>query len=95
MNTDKFPFKKIFKHDGRDFSANTAATRWLKEKEFSLGAMEMKEPRAIVHTPDIYVPKWRHLDDVDKDALDGVATTSSDFRTGDITIHLSIDPEKL
>ncbi len=90
MNTDKFPFKKVFAHEGESFSANKAATEWLKEKGFSLGTMESDRPRAIVHG-HTYVPKWKHLDQDDKDSLDGVAM-SDDFRDGDITVHLKFDP---
>lgn len=90
MNTDKFRFKKVFPHTGEDFSANRDASEWLKENGFSLGAMEREEPRAIV-VGDTYIPKWKHLNHIDKENLDGVAT-SDNFRTGDITIHLTKEP---
>lgn len=92
MNTDKFPFKKVFSHTGTDFSAVGAAEKWLKEKGFSLGTMCSPEPSAIVHG-NTYVPKWKHLSHEDQAELDGVAIATN-WRTGDVTVHLKFDPDK-
>jgi hypothetical protein len=88
MNTDKFPFKKTFNHTGEDFSATSAAEKWLKEKGLSIGTMCSPDPRGILKGNE-YIPKWRYLA---HDKLDGMAT-ATDWRHGDVTVYLLSDPE--
>lgn len=92
MNTDKFPFKKTFKHTGEDFSACHEAEAWLRENGFSIGTMEGSQPRAILHS-HTFIPKWKHLDHDDKEQLDGVAI-SDNFREKDVMVHLKFDPNQ-
>ncbi len=89
MNTNKFPFKKTFTHTGDDFSATSAAEKWLKEKGYSLGTMCAPEPRGILKEAGAYIPKWRYLD---QDQLYGMAT-ATDWRHGDVTVYLLEEPE--
>jgi len=99
MNTDKFPFKKIFHPTPADFSANHAAEEWLKAKGFLWGTMCSPEPRGIVKKETVvalagegaYIPKWRRLSAETLESLDGIAT-ADDWRNGDITVHLKSDP---
>jgi hypothetical protein len=89
MNT-KFPFTKVFPHTGEDFSANSAAEKWLKENGFSIGTMCAPEPRAILHG-NTYIPKWKNLSSEDREEVDGVAKATN-WRTGDVTVYLKFDP---
>lgn len=89
MDTSKFPFKKVFPHTGDDFSATSAAEKWLKEKGFSLGTMCSPDPRGILKEPGVLIPKWRYLA---HDKLDGMAT-ATDWRHGEVTVYLMNDPE--
>lgn len=88
MNADKFTFKKVFTHTGEAFSATSAAEKWLKEKGFSLGTMCSPDPRGILHEAGVHIPKWRYLA---HDKLDGMAT-ATDWRDGDVTVHLLTEP---
>lgn len=100
MNTDKFPFKKVFKNTGDAFSAEKAAGEWLKEKGLTWGTMQAPEPRGILKTETVvklageggYIPKWTHLSSEDRETLDGVATAEPRWRDGDVIIHLKSDP---
>lgn len=92
MNTDKFPFKRTFKHAGESFSACNEAEKYLRSHGFSIGSMCMDEPRGLKKGANVWIHKWRNLSIQDKDSLDGVMT-SDDFRDGDITIHLYSNPE--
>lgn len=92
MNTDKFPFKRTFKHNGGDFSATNQAEEYLRTYGFSIGSMCMNEPRGIKKGPGVWIHKWRNLSIDDKDMLDGVMT-SDNPRSGDVTIHLYLNPE--
>jgi hypothetical protein len=89
MNTNQFPFKKVFPHTCESFSAVSAAGKWLKEKGYQLGTMCSPEPSGIMKGLDDIVPKWRYLD---HNKLDGMAT-ADDWRDGDVTVHLKEAPE--
>lgn len=96
MNTEKFPFQKVFKHEGRSFSATTAAEKWLKDRGFSVGSMCCSDPRAIVRTPNgqEWVQKWHNLSVETKRSMAGMVLTK-DSRDGDILVCLTADPDSL
>jgi hypothetical protein len=91
MSAANFPFRKVFTHTGSDFSATTAAEKWLKEKGFSIGTMCSPMPRLILQG-DHFITKWKNLSHDQQYGGDGFAS-ATDWRTGEVTVHLKVDPD--
>lgn len=75
---------KTFNEQG-DFSANYAAEKWLKERGFSHGRMQGKDPRGILFG-DFDIQKWRNLSKNDIKELHGIMR--GDMRHGPVFVEL-------
>ena len=76
--------KKTFDNPG-DFDAPRSAELWLKEKGYSVGAMQGSAPRGILKG-EFLIAKWRNLNAHDRNVLDGQLT--GDSRSGPITVEI-------
>ena len=75
---------KIFKADGKSFSAVSKARKYLKENGYSYGSMCGDEPIGF-KLGNYIIAKWRNLDSSDRERMDG-QLVSKDFRDGDVEI---------
>ena len=75
------PIAKVhyFKPNGT-FAAVRNATKFVKDKGYSIGSMQRNYPIAIV-MGDAYISKWFNLKE-DKEKIDGVIIPATEFREG-------------
>ena len=76
-----------FPNTGADFSGLDAATAWLDEQGYSYGPIQRSEPIAVLRG-DVWIAKWRSLDDTELAALDGVIECEGDFRNGAAVVKI-------
>ena len=73
---------KIFKSNGKTFSAYYAACGWLRENGYSCGPTSIDGPAGIVKG-DVYISKWRNMSKQEQESLDGCLYSD---REGDAVI---------
>lgn len=62
--------------DPGEWTASTAAEKWLRNGGYSVGRRQRGEPRGVLRG-DWDIQKWRNLRKREREALDGVMTGDS------------------
>lgn len=70
--------------EGDEFEATYAAERWLKERGYSVGRIQGRDPRGVMMGTDWSIAKWRNLNPRERAELHGVVIGAP--RSGPVTI---------